>query len=228
MSLPCDAALTLSSEQEPPSLKLKLSATTPPSAFIVNRQVISSKAPSLCETHEVNMSLLQDFLKKRLMETAGAPRINIPLLKYTCPVSKTQLAPLLTTSFWTHTGTDTVLSMNVSVNESLRRQNFYFPRIVYRCSLSDGVTVVSSDPPLTQAGNIVTWERQDVGNEIMNEDAPERFQATLGGACDLNPGPPTHVDFEMEGVAMSGLEVELDTSDWYVVTTTVKKIKSGN
>ena len=224
MSLPCDAAHDLSLNPLPPALKIRLVSSTTPNSFIVNRQIFSIKPPSILDILEVNMNLLQGFLKKRLETIGNQQRINIPLLKYKSPYLKAELAPLIAQSYWTTDGDNTVLSIDASVNESLADQNFHFPRITFSNSFDSSSPVLSSSPPAEVLNNKLRWERYDVGNEML--DHPDRLIATFDVIPDLE-GSRTDIEFEVEGVVISGTDVVLETSESYSIATTVKKMKSG-
>ncbi|KAL5250703.1 hypothetical protein ACHWQZ_G016438 [Mnemiopsis leidyi] len=223
MSLPCDAAAELSTNISPPALKIRLVSTTTPNSFIVNRQIFSIKPPSILDVLEVNMALLQGFLKKRLENIGNQQRINIPLLKYKSPYLKAELAPLIAQSYWTTTGNNTVLSIDASVNKSLADQNFHFPRITFSNSFKGSTPVLSSEPPADFSNKRLRWERLDVGNEML--DNPDKLVATF----DLLPDGErsrTDIEFEVEGVVISGTDVVLENSECYSIATTVKKMRS--
>ena len=224
MSLPVDAATELSSCPLPPALKIRLVSTTTPNSFIVNRQIFSIKPPSIRDVLEVNMNLLQDFLRKRLDVIGNSQRINIPLLKYKSPLMKTDLAPLIAHSYWTKNGEEMTVTINASVNKSLEEHNFYFPRISYTNCLGEKVSLSTSDPPAEIVNNRLKWECVDVGNEIV--DHPDRFTATFESGSDSVPSR-TDIEFEIEGVVICGTDVVLENSDSYTILTTVKKMKSG-
>ncbi|XP_063686779.1 uncharacterized protein LOC134820355 isoform X40 [Bolinopsis microptera] len=223
MSLPCDAAADLAINPAPPPLKIRLVSTTTPNSFIVNRQIFSIKPPSILDILEVNMNLLQNFLKKRLEQIGKQQRINIPLLKYKSPYLKAELAPLIAQSYWTTSGDNTVLSIDASVNESLAVQNFHFPRITYSNSFDSSTPVLSSHPSAEISNNKLRWERYDVGNEML--DHPDRLIATFEVIPNLE-GSRTDIEFEVEGVVISGTDVVLENSESYSIATTVKKMKS--
>lgn len=170
------------------------------------------------------MALLQGFLKKRLETIGNQPRINIPLLKYKCPYLKAELAPLIAQSYWTTCGDSTVLSIDASVNSSLADQNFHFPRIIFSNTLNGASPVVSSSPVAEVCNNKLRWERYDVGNEMLYH--PDKLVATFDVIPDLE-GSRTDIEFEVEGVVISGTDVVLVNSDHYSIATTVKKMKSG-
>ena len=224
MSLPCDAATELSTNTSPPALKIRLVSTTTPNSFIVNRQIFSIKPPSILDILEVNMALLQGFLKKRLENIGNQQRINIPLLKYKSPYLKAELAPLIAQSYWTTTGNNTVLSIDASVNKSLADQNFHFPRITFSNSLNGSTPVLSSEPPADISNNKLRWERLDVGNEML--DHPDKLVATFDVLPD-GERSRTDIEFEVEGVVISGTDVVLENSESYSIATTVKKMRSG-
>ena len=170
------------------------------------------------------MELLQELLRKRLECLGGQMRINIPLLKYKSPYLKYELAPLIANSHWVTCGDEVILTIDTSINPTLIKQHFYFPRITFTNSLNGSSPLLSSTPPAEIQGDKLKWERHDIGNEIVEN--PDKLRAVFAADSGVS-GSRTDIEFEVEGVVISGADVALEDSDSYTILTTVKKIKSG-
>ena len=116
------------------------------------------------------------------------------------------------------------MTIEASVNETLVNQHFYFPRITFTNYLNVPTPLVESSPPAEISGDILKWERLDIGNEIVGH--PDKLQASFSADSGLTSSR-TDIEFEVEGVVISGTDVKLEDSDSYTILTTVKKIKTG-
>jgi len=227
MSLPKAAAQHLTSNPTPPPLKLKLSPLIIPQSFIINRKVISLKPPSMDQTIEIDMKLLQTFIREELSNAAQSARVNIPLLKYELPVMGDEIAPLIARSTYSMSEDQITISVELSINDKFANSNFYFPRIVLQNAINGKPTTIQSKPQVqwNSGAGVLKWEKVDVGKELLhNKDVS---QARYTPTCDSTP-TNTNIEFELSGDVLSGTDVCLDVLEGgYSMHTVVKKIRSG-
>lgn len=179
------------------------------------------------QTIELDMKLLQTFIKEELSNSAQSARVNIPLLKYELPVMGDEIAPLIARSSYTMCEDQITLSVELCINDKFANSNFYFPRITLLNAINGKPTTIQSNPQVQWNSNagVLKWEKVDVGKELLhNKDIS---QARYTPTCDSSP-TNTNIEFELSGDVLSGTDVCLDVLEGgYSIHTVVKKVRSG-